>query len=167
MPVTTGENAGSRPVLLCFDGSPDSAAAITQAGRLLSGSAAVVLTVDEPLATWDAYDPATIVSAPLSRLASKALDVDEIAREVAQELIGEGVTLARAAGFEAEGRTATGKAWRTICDIAEELDACVIVMGARGLSRVKSVLLGSASAAVGAHTRRPVLIVPPAPGDKR
>jgi nucleotide-binding universal stress UspA family protein len=73
--------------------------------------------------------------------------------------------LASAAGFAAEGRTARGKSWRAICDVAEELDAATIVVGARGLSRLESVLLGSVSSAVAVHAKRPVLIVPPPRGD--
>lgn len=149
-----------RPVLLCFDGSADAGAAIAEAGRLLGARLAVVLTVWEPLASWEPYDPATILSAPLSRLASEALGLDEITRELAHERMEDGLTRARDAGFAADGRIARGKAWRVICDVAGELGAEAIVVGARGLSRVRSVLLGSVSSAVLVHARRPVLVIP-------
>jgi hypothetical protein len=45
----------------------------------------VVLTVWEPVATWEPYDPATILSAPLSKLVSRALGVDEIAAELTEQ----------------------------------------------------------------------------------
>jgi nucleotide-binding universal stress UspA family protein len=148
------------PLLLCFDGSDDAAAAITAAGRLLAGRQAVVLTVWEPVAMWEPYDPATIISAPLSKLASHALGVDEVSQELAQEKADRGVRLADEAGFTAEGRVLRGKPWRVICDLGQELDADPIVVGARGLSRVQSVLLGSVSSAVVAHAERPVLVIP-------
>ncbi len=66
-------------------------------------------------------------------------------------LLEKGVELARAAGFDARGRLASGKTSRAICDVAEELDASAIVLGARGLSRLQSVLLGSVSGAVAGH----------------
>jgi nucleotide-binding universal stress UspA family protein len=156
----SGEPAGTRPALLCFDGSDDAALAIARAGEMLGSPAAVVLSVWEPVAVWQPYDPATVITAPLSRLASSALGLDEIARDLAEEKLSEGLRLARRAGFEPEGRTAGGRAWRVICEIANELDAAPIVMGARGLSRIQSALLGSVSAAVVQHARRPVLIVP-------
>ena len=53
-----------------------------------------------------------------------------------------------------------GKTWRAICDVAGEIDAVTIVLGARGLSRVGSLLLGSVSSAVLVHAKRPVLVVP-------
>jgi nucleotide-binding universal stress UspA family protein len=148
------------PVLLCFDGSDDAAAAIARAGRILGRRQAVVLTVDEPLPAWEPYDPATILTAPVSKLATHALGLDAIADTVAHDTVNRGVALAGEAGFEAEGRVTEGKPWRVICEIADELEAEPIVLGARGLSRVETALLGSVSAAVVRHARRPVLVVP-------
>jgi nucleotide-binding universal stress UspA family protein len=151
---------GTRPVLLCFDGSHDAATAIAKAGELLGPRTAVVLTVWEPAALWAPYDPATILTAPISELASKELGLDEIASQVARETSDRGVALARTAGFEVRGSVAKGKSWRAICDEADKLDAEAIVVGARGLSRVQSVLLGSVSNAVVVHAHRPVLVIP-------
>lgn len=148
------------PVLLCFDGSEDAAGAIASAGRELSGSSAVVLTVWEPVASWAPYDPATILTAPLSRLASHALGLDESMRDLAHERMQHGIALAAEAGFHAEGRLEQGKPWRVICQVADAIGAEPIVVGARGLGRVESALLGSVSSAVLFHARRPVLVVP-------
>jgi nucleotide-binding universal stress UspA family protein len=158
--VSSAESQSAGPVLLCFDGSEDAAAAIAAAGRLLSPRRATVLTVWEPLSVWEPYDPATILSAPLGKLASHALGLEEIAKELAEERVARGVELAAAAGLEAQPQTAKGKAWRTICQVAGELDAGIIVLGARGLGRVESALLGSVSSAVVAHAKRPALVVP-------
>jgi nucleotide-binding universal stress UspA family protein len=149
-----------RPALICFDGSDDAAAAITRAGAMLAPLTAVVLTVWEPLASWASYDPATIVGAPLSRLASNALGLDQTIRDLAQERVERGTELATQAGFDAQARVEEGKPWRMICRIANELGAEPIVMGARGLGRVEASLLGSVSSAVISRARRPVLLVP-------
>lgn len=148
------------PIVLCFDGSEDASHAIAMAGDMLDGQDAVVLSVWEPVAVWHAYDPATVLTAPLTKLASNALGLDDIARGLARERVKTGVELARKVGFDPRERVARGKPWRVICDIADELEAELIVLGARGLSRVQSALLGSVSAAVVQHARRPVLIVP-------
>ena len=148
------------PVLLCFDGSEDAAAAIAQAGRVLSPRNAVVLTVWEPVAVWKPYDPATILTAPLEKLASNALGLDEIAEELAQEKVARGIELAIEAGFQSQRRVTRGRAWRTICDVAGELEPEVIVLGARGLGRIGGMLLGSVSSAVAVHAKRPILRVP-------
>ena len=147
-------------MLLCFDGSGDAATAIAQAAELLAPRRAVVLTVWEPVATWEPYDPATVLSAPMSKLVSRELGVDDIAAELAEEKVKQGVALASSAGFAAQGRVTHGKTWKAICDVAGEIDAATIVLGARGLSRMGSLLLGSVSSAVLAHAERPVLVVP-------
>ena len=163
----------ARPVLLCFDGSDGAAAAIELAGELLGPRTAVVLTVWEPVAVWEPYDPVTILTAPVSKLASKALGLDEVASDLAREKADRGVALARDAGFEVKGRVGKGKSWRAICDAGDELDAEPIVVGARGLSGVESAFLGSVSLAVLVHAHRPVLVVParaasaPHPGSPR
>ena len=124
-----------------------------------------MLTVWEPIRVWEPYDPATIPSAPLARLASEELGLDEIAEDLAREKTGRGVALAQDAGFEATSRVARGKAWRTICEVAAELGAEPIVVGARGLGRMESALLGGVSSAVVVHAKRPVLVVTPHAGD--
>jgi Universal stress protein family len=50
--------------------------------------------------------------------------------------------------------------WRTIVDAAERDGADLVVMGTRGLSGVRSALLGSVSHKVVQHVLCPVLIVP-------
>jgi nucleotide-binding universal stress UspA family protein len=153
--------------LLCFDGSADAANAIAVAGAVLGSREATVLTVWEPVAVWQPYDPAAVVSAGVSRLSSEELGLDEIASEIAEATMQRGIELARRAGFNAGGELKGGKAWRAICEVAEEIQAAPIVLGARGLSRVQSLLLGSVSAAVAAHTGRPLLIVPASPPGAR
>jgi nucleotide-binding universal stress UspA family protein len=141
-------------------------AAIAKAGEMLAPQVGVVLTVWEPVASWAPSDPATILRAPLSKLASKELDLDQISQDVARELMQHGVELATEAGFRAEGRLVQGKPWRMIRQVADELDAEPIVLGARGLGRVESMLLGSVSIAVVFHAKRPVLVVPHGEADR-
>jgi nucleotide-binding universal stress UspA family protein len=50
--------------------------------------------------------------------------------------------------------------WRTIVDAAERDGADLVVMGTRGLSGVRSALMGSVSHKVAQHVLCPVLIVP-------
>jgi nucleotide-binding universal stress UspA family protein len=51
----------------------------------------------------------------------------------------------------------------TINDVADDNAAALTVMGTRGLSGIRSVVLGSVSHAVAQHTHRPLLVVPSAP----
>ena len=156
----SSEIPASQRVLLCFDGSEDAVNAITVAGEQLGSSTATLLTVWEPAASWAPYDPATALTGGVSRLAAKELGLDQIASDLARSTMERGTELARQAGFDVTGEISKGKPWRAICDCANRIDAALIVIGARGLSRVQSVLLGSVSATVLAHTKRPVLVVP-------
>ncbi len=51
--------------------------------------------------------------------------------------------------------------WRTILELAEEEAADLIVLGSRGRSGIKSMVLGSVSYGVLHNSERPLLIVPP------
>jgi nucleotide-binding universal stress UspA family protein len=156
----TAATAAPRRVLLCFDGSDDAVGAIAAAAELLGPREATVMNAWEPVASWAPYDPASALTAGVSRLAAKELGLDETARDVARSTMERGVALALQAGFDAGGEVKQGKPWHAICDCAREMDAALIVLGARGLSRVQSALLGSVSAAVLVHAGRPVLVIP-------
>jgi nucleotide-binding universal stress UspA family protein len=80
-----------------------------------------------------------------------------------------GARAAAAAGLDATAEvsevTYEGIA-HAILAAAERHDASLIVLGARGLSAFKSLLLGSVSHGVAQHAHRAVLIVPPALEDR-
>jgi nucleotide-binding universal stress UspA family protein len=52
--------------------------------------------------------------------------------------------------------------WEGIVDVADDIDAAVIVIGSRGLKGIREQFEGSVSHEVAEHAGRPVLIVPPA-----
>jgi len=147
-------------VLLCYDASPTAKRAIPAARAVLGHKRAVVLHVWQPPSEFLAPDwfggMSTPVGPPVAQLEALAV---ERAERVAQD----GAELARAAGFTAESRAepSVGRVWRTIIDVAHDTEADVIVVGARGLSTMGSVLLGSVSNAVVHHSRIPVLVIAP------
>jgi nucleotide-binding universal stress UspA family protein len=144
------------PVLFCYDGSEGSRAAMAAAAELVAHPApAVVLTVWQPAAVLLAraggfgyLSDEDQVDAGQANLASKAAE--------------EGVERARAHGYDASSRVeeATEGPGRMIVEIADELDARLIVCGRRGLGAVASALLGSVSHVILVHAGRPVLIAP-------
>ena len=76
-----------------------------------------------------------------------------------------GADRAREAGFRAEPRAELEEpVWEGIVDVADELDAAVIVLGSRGLKSIREQFEGSVSHEVVQHAGRPVLIVPPPDG---
>jgi nucleotide-binding universal stress UspA family protein len=146
------------PVLLCYDGSDDARRAIEEAGRLLRPGGATVVTV------WQRVTYAINTYGAAAMAAPDTTKVDHGLEQTAARQAAEGADLARTAGFDAEPATveAVGPFWDTLLRTADERDATMIVLGSRGLSGIKSVLLGSVSHGVAQHSPRPVLIVPPA-----
>jgi nucleotide-binding universal stress UspA family protein len=73
-----------------------------------------------------------------------------------------GVDFAQALGLDASARTAAAPAtWRAVTDVADEIDASLIVVGSRGLTGAREVVEDSVSRDIARHADRPVLLVPP------
>ena len=151
-----------KPVLIAYDGSENADHAIEVAADLMGGGPAKVIHAWEP------------VSSAAGRAAVYAVVYDTsgemLGREAerANEVAEQGVERARAAGFEATGSACRGGGplWQTIVDQAELLDPRVIVLGTRGLTGIRSTILGSVSQAVASHGHLPTLIVPLAAAGK-
>jgi len=142
------------PLLLCYDGSEAAARAIERAGALFAGREALVVTVRHPT---------SLGSLAWSGVTESMVDFfrdDRAAAETGDRIADGGVRAATDAGLHATpvAVEADGSVWTTIVEIADRHDAAMIVMGSRGLTGVRSRLLGSVSSAVVHHTDRPTLI---------
>ena len=141
-------------ILICYDGSNDGERAVDAAAALLGPRPAVVLNV-APAMTF-----AEGVAATSSLVPGGAFE--DLNKAQALRLAEAGAARARRAGLDAEARaTIAPTAWQGIVEVADELDAAIIVIGSRGLSGLRELAGGSVSHDVTTHARRPVLIVPP------
>jgi nucleotide-binding universal stress UspA family protein len=142
-------DATDKPILLCYDGSDDAFRAIEFAGALFPGRKAVVLSV------WEHY----------SVLSGVPRVDDALVQEATEALAADGCDRAHDAGFSATpaGVQAHHGIAEAIIDAADEHDAMLVVMGTRGNTGIRSLLLGSVSHAVAHHAHRPLLIVPSQP----
>lgn len=149
----------NRPVLFCYDGSDGSKTALAAAGELIKPADAVVLVVWVPAAVQLARAGSFLVAVPNEG------EIDEQEIAAARELAEDGAARARARGYNASARIAQANesVAGTIDEIAEEIDAGLIVCGQRGRGAIVGALLGSVSHALAAHTKRPVLIAPQHP----
>ena len=144
-------------ILIAYDGSPDAKEAIKRAGELMRGRPAAVVTV------WEQFeDMVTRVGAAMPIGAVDYADADRSYEGQARRRAEEGAKLARDAGLKAQARIClrSGSIAETILGEAGDLGAEAIVLGTRGLTGLKSLLLGSVSHAVLQHTDRPVIVVP-------
>ena len=146
-------------IVICYDGSKDARAAIEKAAELFASQPATVLTVWQPfieVAARSSLGFGMVPSIP------DAGELDEASRQAATQAADDGVKLARELGLKAEPRvasqlTTTGRA---ILSEADDVGASAIVMGSRGLTGVKSMLLGSVSHEVIQRADRTVAVVP-------
>jgi nucleotide-binding universal stress UspA family protein len=149
-----------RPVLLCYDGSEGSKAALSVAVELVMRPAdAVVLVVWTPIAVQLARGGSLLVAVPNEG----QLDEEEMA--AAQRIADEGAEGARRRGYNASARIAQAddSVAKTISEVAREINARLIVCGQRGRGALASAVLGSVSHQLSAHAERPVLIAPQHP----
>jgi nucleotide-binding universal stress UspA family protein len=146
-----------RTAIVCgVDGSPDSQAAPQVAARLADRLELRLVSahVAEP-----AYVPYA-AAAPFGGVGSRyaLMEEAESREQVAQHVLDQ---VAVAAGVDAERRTAVGVPAERLAEIADEVDAELIVVGSRGRGAFKAAFLGSVSNALLGVARCPVLIVPP------
>jgi nucleotide-binding universal stress UspA family protein len=149
-------NTLDNPILICYDRSEGSRRAIEKVAELFPGKTAIVLHVWSPMAI--------IATAYAGAVTIPTYNDDEL-QQAAATVAEDGWRWATAVGLHAKPETAEvtyNGTWHTILDVADEYDASLIVVGARGLSTFKSVMLGSVSHGVVQHSHRPVLVVPPA-----
>jgi nucleotide-binding universal stress UspA family protein len=149
---------GPDVALLCYDGSEDSGHALERSTAILGGHEVVVMYVYESMLAVQAGDFPYPDMLPLEDVEK----VDDAARQRSLAVAGAGCDLLRAAGFDATPAAveSVGAVWRTILAEADSRDAAVIVLGSRGLTGVRSMVLGSVSHRVVNHSHRPVLVIP-------
>jgi nucleotide-binding universal stress UspA family protein len=153
------------PILFCYDGSEGSRHAMRAAASLLAPRDAVVLSVWETVAIRLATG-GLLPLAGMSYISDEG-DLDAREQAAAQKAAEEGAAAATEQGWRAAARAANAElaTWRTIVDIADEIDAALIVCGARGLNLAKRAIIGSVSEAVLHHSHRPTLIAARLPVD--
>ncbi|OJF15634.1 universal stress protein [Couchioplanes caeruleus] len=151
--------ASAARVIIGFDGSPAASAAVDVGAKLFPGARAWIVHL---------WTPPFASETLRRRLWSGTANVDEYAEAIelegareAERVAGVGVTLAAAAGWRAEALVERGYGGDGVqfAQLAERLDADVVVVGSRGLGGTRAVL-GSVSDMVVHYARRPVLVVP-------
>lgn len=142
-------------ILICYDGSDDANRAIEAAAALFGPQRALVLDVAPPMTFAEG------MAATSSVVPGGAFE--DLNAAGALQRAEAGAVQARRSGLHAVARaTIAATRWQGIVDVADEIDASVIVIGSRGLGGLREFARGSLSHDVATHARRPVLIVPPA-----
>jgi nucleotide-binding universal stress UspA family protein len=153
-----------KSIVCGVDGSADSEAALAEAARLADrlGARVVLANVIEyahsPYVGVGAIGPTVAPQVPLTAvLEEQERDAERLLEEMAEQ-----------AGLEtAERRVVSGMAAERLADLADEVDAELIVVGSRGRGAFKAAFLGSVSTSLIGVARCPVLVVPPGARESR
>ena len=136
-------------IMIAVDGSSESLHAVREALKLIArGLRAEVALVH--------------VQEPASLLELATQDADAIAAaavDAGEHLMAPAASLLDAAGVGYSMEVVLGEPGNVLVDMAEQLNADMVIMGARGLGAIQSVIAGSVSKAVLTHCTKPVLVV--------
>jgi nucleotide-binding universal stress UspA family protein len=142
-----------RTIVVGVDGSEGAADALQWAADLArqTGARLVAAHAFEPLAWVGRAEP--------------PLDFVRLADEVGRRLAHEWCAGIEASGVELSTVVLDDEPTIALSQIAEEQDADLLVVGTRGLGRVKRLVLGSVARKLPEAAGRPVTIIPP-PGTR-
>ena len=136
-------------IMVAIDGSEQAEKSLAHAARLAGWSGAELIVLV-------AFDPP-------SRLHRRGmLPPQELVYGMesdAKELAGEATELLIARGLKARGIAVRGDPAEAIVAVSEDEKVDLIVMGRRGVSKLRGVLLGSVSERVTRHSDIPVMVV--------
>jgi nucleotide-binding universal stress UspA family protein len=144
-------------VLICYDGSDRADHAVAVTAKLFPGAEAHVLNVWEPLeriiARYAALGP--FVGDGVGE-ADAGLEVE------AAKVAAAGAALASKAGLQSAPHTTTVRTsvWEAVLEVADAIDADVIVTGTRSLHGLRETLSNALSHALLQHSHRPVVAIP-------
>lgn len=136
-------------IIVGTDGSPSAVVAVRRAIEVAKGSGAVVHLVT-------AFPD---VPSYRERIGSSAKRDPINLREVAESVLARAAGELTSQGVDVETSAREGDAANVILDVAQEQNADLIVVGARGLTGFERFLLGSVSSKLSHHAPCSVMIV--------
>jgi nucleotide-binding universal stress UspA family protein len=144
--------------LICYDESPSAQRSLRVAAGTLDTSPAVLLHVWNPpeRVLADAFSLKEDDHGPSYE------ELEQFVAQRAEEVLAAGQALAQELGVDVTPRPERNRStiWKTILEVADEINATLIVTGTHGSTAVQSGLLGSVSNALVHNSQRPVLVVP-------
>jgi len=145
------------PVLLCAGTDAAAAARLAEAAAALLPERPVVV-----LAAWERPAPAGSVQAVMDALYDAHAELRTAMRRAAAEAAGAACEVLDARGFDVTRRVAPAEraVWRVILEIADEVDASVVVAGASDGAGAPPGAIGREVRALAHRSRRPLLVLP-------
>jgi nucleotide-binding universal stress UspA family protein len=146
-----------KKIVIATDGSPTGRAAVEAGVELAADEGATVVVVHVISVLDFAETEKENGNGPLHSQRPPRLEDDEV--------IETALAVAAARDVLATGELLIGYPPTQIVRLAAEVDADLIVVGSRGLSRMKSTIFGSTSREVVTQAQQPVVVVRPLPAE--
>jgi len=141
-------------IMVAFDGSSDSEKAVRMAAMLAGGFRSELVVVHIYSSPVLAYSGAGAMPVP------NYAELEDAAKDGGQKVLAKGVQLAKDSGVAARGELLEGSSTVQALveySAAEKVD--LLVLGTRGNTGFKKLVLGSVSSGVVNHSSCPVLVV--------
>lgn len=147
-------NGSFRNIIVGFDGSTDSSKAVRVA-------CSIATKYDSRLTVIHVYkSPSTVFAPGPGMPVPDFAELERAAEEVGKGVLAKGIELATRSGVKAKGELMEGtSAVEAIVTFASQEKADLIVVGTRGMTGFKKLVLGSVSAGLVGHANCPVLVV--------
>lgn len=150
-------------ILVPLDGSEHSARALERAveiAKRFKGKIMLIHVYSVSVRPIVLPEPTTLSSPGVPALSTAEVSrIVEASREAGNRILDEGEEKAKAAKVKVEKLLVEGHAVQEIDRVAKEATVDLIVIGARGISKIREILLGSVSDGVIHHATCPVLVV--------
>jgi nucleotide-binding universal stress UspA family protein len=150
-------------ILVPLDGSGHSVRALdiaVQIAKKFGGRIALIHVYSVTVRPIVIPEPTTLTPPGIPVITpAEVSKVAEAARETSMRILSDGEEKVKTEGIHVENMLREGHAAQEIIKVARENQFDLIVMGVRGLSKIKEILLGSVSDTVLRNAPCPVLVV--------
>jgi len=152
--VTSPGFVGFGKIMVAFDGSRDSVKAIELGCSLAEKYASTLIIVHVYSSALPPYTGVAPMPVP------EFEGVIAASKERARNVLNQGIELASSRGVKAKGELiGAGSTVQAILEFAVSEKAGLIVVGTRGMTGFKKLILGSVSSGLVSHSECPVLVV--------
>lgn len=145
---------GFARIVVAFDGSKDSVRAIKIACSLAKSHHSEFVVVHVYSSPMIAYGAGASLPVPDYK------DLEDAAKQTASEVLSQGLRFASEAGVTAKGELLEAQSVvEALSDFAAATKTDLLVVGTRGMTGFKKLIVGSVSSGLVSHATCPVLVV--------
>jgi nucleotide-binding universal stress UspA family protein len=154
MTMSGQEGLGFGKIMVAFDGSKDSVKAVDFGCSLAEKYGAALVIVHVYSVAFPSYSGVAPMPVP------EFEGAEAVSKERARGVVADGIELAKTHGVKAKGELLEASSTvQAILEFAASEKVDLIIVGTRGMTGFKKLILGSVSSGLVSHSECPVLVV--------